>query len=73
MAVTLSRSLLRLKTSPDWSWIRLRISSCGSRELPVTSTPPTLNWGPSTTTIRMVARAFSRSTSVSDFSTRACT
>ena len=71
--MTLSRSLLREKTSPDLSWMRLRISSWGRSELPVTSTPPTLNWGPSTTTMRMVARAFSRSTSISDFSTRACT
>ena len=58
MAVTLSRSLLREKTSPVLSWMRRRISSSGSTVVPVTSTPPTLNCGPSTTTMRMVTRAF---------------
>ncbi len=68
---TLSRSADRENTSPGLSRICRRISSTGNTVLPVMFTSPTLNWGPSTTTIRMVARALIRSTWMSDDSTRA--
>ncbi len=51
--------------------MRRLISSTGSTAVPVTSTPPTLNCGPSTTTMRMTARAFARSIWTSVDSTRA--